>query len=209
MNAARALAVIGALTAASGLILQFTLMYGSMDANGGSPLGVVWRFFGYFTLLTNLLITVIWVRAAARPNQSSESIATLEAMGATAIIFVGVVYHLLLASRWNPQGAQLVADILCHTATPILFTLFWTARPHGRLKWRDALICAIWPLSYAVYGLIRGAFDGWYAYYFMDPTQMSVPALALSIVGLSAAFTVGALILVAIDKALGRRAAQG
>lgn len=205
---ARPLAVLGAGGGLIGLILQFVLMYGDMAHNGGSPPGVVWRFLGYFTLLSNMLITLILARAVLRPAEMSERIATLEAMGATAILFVGVVYHLLLASRWDPQGLQLVADILMHSATPILFALFWLVRPHGLLKWRDAFVCALWPLGYAIYALARGAGDGWYAYYFMDPTQMSVPDLTASIATLSGAFLIGALVLVTLDKALGRRAAK-
>ncbi|MDX2273885.1 MAG: Pr6Pr family membrane protein [Hyphomonadaceae bacterium] len=206
MSLSRALAALGALAGAVGLVLQAMLMLGDMESNGGSVLAVFWRFFGYFTLLTNTLVTLLWLRAVFDPVRNSEAVATSEAMGATAILFVGSVYHLLLAPRWDPQGLQLLADILLHSVTPILFALFWLARPHGQLKWRDAFICALWPLAYAAYALTRGAFDGWYAYYFMDPTQMSTPELIASISALSGAFVIGALILVALDKALGRRA---
>lgn len=206
MKLARALASLGALAGFAGLGLQLVIMFEHVEANGGSAPGVVWRFVGYFTILTNLLISCVLARAALRPDVRSERIATLEAMGASGIVFVGIVYHLLLASRWNPQGWQLVSDILLHSVTPIVFALFWLARPHGLLKWRDAFFCALWPLGYAIYALLRGALDGWYAYYFMDPTKMSVAALAASIAGLSLAFLLGALALVAVDKALRARA---
>lgn len=205
MHGARALAILGALAGASGLVLQFLILRGNMSADGVGLGGIVWRFVGFFTILSNILVTAVMVRAALAPEARSELVATLEATGATAIVFVGVVYHALLARLWDPQGVQLIADILLHTVTPIVFALFWLLRPHGALKWRDAFICSIWPLSYAVYALVRGAGDGWYAYPFLDASKLNAAQLATSIAGLSAAFLAGALVLVALDKALARR----
>ena len=86
-----------------------------------------------------------------------------------------------------------------------MFGLFWLIRPHGSLKWADAALLVIWPLAYCAYALTRGAFDGWYAYYFLDPTRAGPGALALSIAAQSAAFLACALAFVALDKMLGAR----
>ena len=206
MNLRRALAVLGALTGAGALVLQFIILCSAMDADGHSPIDVAWRFVGFFTILTNVLVTAIWVGAALRPAPTGgRNGARAELAAANAIIMVGVVYHLVLANMWAPQGAQLVADIALHTATPLLFGLFWIVGPHGVLKWSDALFCLIWPLSYCVYALARGARDGWYAYPFLDPTTTSWPALLGNIGVLSAAFLAVGMALVAIDKGMARR----
>src|SRR5262245_17850657 len=98
MKAARVIAVVGAVAGVGALLLQFGLMFGSMSAQGYSPLAITWRFFGYFTILTNALVAVIWLRAVLRPDIVQPR---LEGAGAVSIVMVGIIYHLLLASRWN------------------------------------------------------------------------------------------------------------
>jgi hypothetical protein len=204
VSAARSLAALGALTGLGGLALQYVIMLG---ADGADPLQATWRFFGYFTILTNCLVTLVLARAALKPGADDGLNAPhVELMAVTSILFVCAVYNILLAPRWDPQGWQLVADIMLHQATPVLFALYWLARPHGRLGWRDALFAALWPVAYAAYGLARGAFDGFYPYFFMDPTAASWAQLAINLAALAAAFVVGALILAVADGQLAKRA---
>jgi hypothetical protein len=204
MNAARLIAIAGAVTGVAALILQFGLMFASMSGEGYGPAAIAWRYLGYFTILTNIFVAAIWIRALLRPDVPMPR---LEAAGAVSIVMVGVIYHALLASRWNPRGLQLVADFTHHTLVPILFALYWLLRPHGRLKWIDAFALVVWPLAYCPYALTRGAFDGWYAYFFLDPRHMNPMQLVTSIAGLSAVFLVCALVLIVVDKALAKRAA--
>jgi len=203
LNAARAIAALGALVGLGGLGLQYVIMLG---AEGAAPLQVTSRFFAYFTILTNCLVTLVLARAALKPGAGDGPNAPrIELMAVTSILFVCAVYNILLAPRWEPQGWQLVADIMLHQATPIIFALYWLARPHGRLGWRDALFAALWPIAYAAYGLARGALDGFYPYFFMDPSTTPLPRVALNMAGMTAAFIVGALLVVALDRALARR----
>jgi hypothetical protein len=202
VSAARALAALGALAGLVGLGLQFWIMLGTMD-----PALATWRFFAYFTILTNTFVTLVLARAALKPGADGGLNAPhVELMAVTSILFVCIVYNLLLRARWDPQGWQLVADVLVHQIVPILCSLYWLARPHGRLVWRDAGFAALWPLGYAIYGLTRGAFDGFYPYFFMDPTSASYAQIALNLVGLVVAFLIGASIIIAIDHTLARRA---
>jgi len=208
MDRARGAAILGALLVGLGLALQLKLTVGNMMADGATPLEAVWRYFGYFTILTNVLVFSVLLRASLRPESRADLNAPhVELMAVTSISFVGLVYHALLASRWDPQGLQKVADILLHTASPLVFLVFWFLRPRGGLTWRGALFCALWPAAYAVYGLTRGAFDGFYAYFFMDPNELSWPQLALNVAGLSLAFVIGAFAFVALDDFLSKRTA--
>ncbi len=208
MSAARAAAIVGALVGAFGLILQYVLLYADMTSNGASPLEATWRYFAYFTILTNTFVTLVMARAALNPASSTGlNSRRVELMAVTSILFVCITYNVLLAARWDPQGWQKVADVVVHNVVPILFAIFWALRPHGGLTWRDAAFAALWPAAYAVYGLTRGAFDGFYPYFFMDPTAISYVQIALNLVGLMVAFMIGAGIIVAASGALGRRKA--
>lgn len=194
-------AALGALIGLCGLGLQYWIMLGSME-----PVLATWRFFGYFTILTNCLVTLVLARAALKAGADDGlNSPPVELMTLTSILFVCAVYNILLAPRWSPEGWQLVADIAVHQGTPLVFALYWLARPHGRLRWANALFAALWPIAYSFYGLTRGALDGFYPYFFMDPSSAPWAQVTLNMAGLTAAFVAGALVFVAIDRALGRR----
>lgn len=206
MSWARGAAIVGALAGAFGLFLQFVILYGNMTAEGASGVEATWRYFAYFTILTNTFVTLVMARAALRPESyAGLNTPRVELMAVTSILFVCIVYNLLLASRWDPQGWQKIADVTVHDIVPVLFAVFWLLRPHGSLTWKDAAFAALWPFGYAVYGLTRGAFDGFYPYFFMDPTSASYPQIALNLAGLVVAFMFGAGVLLLLSGALGRR----
>jgi len=203
---ARWVAAAGALIGLTGLALQYWLLYADMTAHGSSPIEATWRYFAYFTILTNTFVTLVMARAALKPGDlSGLNAPRIELMAVTSILFVCIVYNLLLAARWDPQGWQKIADVIVHQIVPVVFALYWLMRPHGSLQWRDALFAAIWPAAYAIYGLARGAFDGFYPYFFMDPAHVPIPQLAINMALLMGAFAFGALLLIAGSRALGKR----
>lgn len=204
MPSTRIVAGAGAALTCAALLLQYWLQFEAMP--GASPLAVTWRYFGYFTILTNALVFAVWAAAALGAGARTRPI--LQGMTLTNIVMVGLIYHLLLAGTWHPEGAQWLADFIVHTITPLMFVFYWIARPHGALKWWNAVIFVLFPLAYCIYALVRGAIDGWYAYWFLDPGTTPLPLLALSIAAQSAAFVAAGLAVVALDKALAARASR-
>ena len=77
--------------------------------------------------------------------------------------------------------------------------------PFMKMNSLDALFAAIWPAAYAAYGLTRGQIDGFYPYFFLDPTAISWPQIALNLLGLVVAFVAGALLLIALSRVLARQ----
>jgi hypothetical protein len=196
-----AAALVTALTAWSMLGLQLGLTLQLMTAQGiGAAL---WRFLGYFTILTNLGVALVASAMAARPALAGPRVRLATA---SSILFVALVYSVALRGIWNPTGWQAVADHGLHDVTPLLFLVAWLLAGHGALKWRDALWALVPPLAYCLYAFARGAADGWYAYWFLDPHKLGPLQLAGSIAGLAAAILVIALALTGLDRWLGRRA---
>lgn len=188
---------LSAVTAVAGwavLLLQLWLLIPELGVAGG-----LWRFVGYFTILTNIAVAVVASAMALGRNIWLTS-ARVRLAAAVAISFVGIVYWLLLASLWNPQGWKLVADVGLHTTQPLLFAATWYAARDGTLDMRDAAAAIAWPIAYCVYALARGAVDGWYAYWFLNPIEQGWSGALASILGLSAAFFVLALLFMAIDR---------
>lgn len=199
MRVARGVAAVLALVGWGALVLQFLIFSNRVGIGLAS-----WRFIGFFTVLSNIGIAVIATAIAlGRGNRLTRPRARL--MGLTAIITVGFVYSLLLRSLWNPTGLQKLADAALHDWTPILFAALWGLMPHGDLKWSDMKWALAPPALYLAYVMARGALDGWYPYYFINPTLQTPTELAAGILGTLFVFAAVGGSAIAIDLRLSDR----
>ena len=201
------IALLTAAAAWGALGLQLWLIIGKMGADGFGAGTAVWRFLGFFTILTNGAVAAVASAIVLRPGSGMAS-ARVRMAVVTAVTLVGIVYSLALRAIWEPTGWQAVADHALHDVTPPLFILTWFVHGHSGLAWRDAAWGVAGPVVYCLYALIRGSIDGWYAYWFLDPRKLSVGALAGNMVLLLLAFLAVALAFVAIDRWLGRQGAR-
>ena len=193
-EAIQLLAGATALVAWASLAVQLAIMLNAMTL-----VPALWRFVGFFTILTNVLVAIMATEiASGRTDRLSRPAARMAVTA--AILLVGVVYWFLLAPLWTPTGWQLAADIGLHTAVPVLAVTLWFAMADGSLGWRDVPKAAIWPALYAIYAIARGAIDGWYAYWFLNPKDQGAIELVVSILGLSALVMAAGALLVALDR---------
>jgi hypothetical protein len=203
----RTFAAVVALVSATSLLVQYFLLVRlTLDTIG--PMFATVRFFSYFTILSNLLVTCVaasaafgtvgrWARWFARPG----------VRGGIAVYIgvTGILYFLILRHLWQPQGAQWWADTGLHYATPVLYLVWWFACvPHGRLDWDVLPRWLQFPLGYLLWCLARGAVVHEYPYPFIDVDQLGLAAVLRNSGGvLLLMLAVGAL-LVLLDRMLGR-----
>ncbi len=199
MNLRQSISFVTAATAWAALLLQFYLIIGKMTSEGATVLTAIWRFFGFFTILSNIAVALVATAMIFINVNAVTRLATV-----SAIAFVGIVYSVALRATWQPTGWQAVADHMLHDATPLLFVVTWLCSVHGTLHWRDAGWTIVAPVAYCIYALARGADDGWYAYWFLDPTQLDAMRMIGSIAALSMSFIILALVFIAVDRKLAR-----
>ncbi len=140
----RIFAIMGAFLGWFALILQLYLMLINRPS-GGTMLREVVTFFGFFTILTNLLVALVFSSIALQ-RRGFFSSTSVQAATAGYIAIVAIVYQLLLRALWNPVGAQWWADLLLHTVMPAGYVLFWLLlAPKAGLQWKDAVRWLIYP----------------------------------------------------------------
>ena len=187
-TAQRTAAVVACL-AGAGVLLQLwlSLQLGIASGNGWSH-GLL-MYLGYFTVLTNLLVLLVAARAARAPDGGLDHAGRGAAV--TAILLVGLAYHLLLRKLWDPQGLQLVADMILHYVVPLATLAWWLVLPprHALPAWLPLRWLA-WPIGYSAYALLRGAVTGLYPYYFIDVGALGLPRVLVNMAGLSLVFVV-------------------
>jgi hypothetical protein len=189
---ARVVSIIGLIVGATGLGL-FLLAIPARLAVGGSLLGAIIFYFSFFTILTNIGVFLTHL-SHIRPNAPLGWFRRPEIRGmfAALIFLVMLVYHLVLAKIWNPQGPLKIADIALHYLAPIVFIGWWFFfQPHRRLAFRNIPAMLVPPVLYNLYAMTRGAITGEYPYPFLDTGKLgytvvggNILALLLFVIGL-------------------------
>jgi hypothetical protein len=143
----RLLALLISLSACAGIGLELnTLIEG-----GASIASSAWTLIGYFTILTNGLLAVVFGAIAICGGVHPRLVAGVVA----SMALVGVVFALLLRGLRTLAGATAEANFLLHQLNPVLVALFWfLCTRKGLLSWRDPLLWALYPLG--VPGLCSG-----------------------------------------------------
>jgi hypothetical protein len=190
----RAIGALAGLIGWAGLALQLAIILGKL----GPALGL-WRFVGFFTILANIGAAVV-ATAIAFGCQRGPGGQRARLMAATSIITVGIVYSVALRATWSPTGLQKVADGLLHDATPLLWLALWLVGSTRRLRWAEIAWAMLPPALYAAYALARGAIDGWYAYWFLNPAEQSIGGLLTAIAAMIVGIGVIAGVLIILNR---------
>lgn len=202
----RAVAALVAALALSALVLQYVLILRLTQDSVGMVLGTV-RFFSYFTILSNIAVALVAFTAAAG---SAGLLAQARVRGVVAL-YIGVtgsIYFFVLRHLWQPQGAQWWADTGLHYAVPLAYWAWWLAcTPHGGLRVRDVAGWLLFPLVYVTWVFVRGAWLGEYPYPFIDVGQLGWARVGINALGVMGVFVVMGVVIVGLDRVLGRRRA--
>jgi hypothetical protein len=171
------------------VLTQFVLSIRSGLANGHGVWHGVVEYFGYFTLLTNILCAGIL--SAFLHGQETPLRRFLRRPG-------------VVAATWNPKGIDLVVDTLLHTVNPLLFVFAWTRLiPRGAVTLAQTPWWMSYILGYAAYTLVRGAVLGRYPYPFIDVTQLGYPTALRNAALLGLAFVALSAVMVGVNRVLG------
>lgn len=199
---------VAALAGWVGLAIQQYLIFYSRWTLDASLMGGLISFFSFFTVLTNTLAVVVLSYAGGQRDSAMKRFFLAPVVSsaiAVSIVVVNLAYNLLLRHLWSPEGFQFIADELLHDVMPLLFVIYWwRCVPKGQLRFRHIGAWVIYPLVYFGYVLLRGDLLGQYQYPFIDVLTLGYPQVFVNAGGLLAGFVLVALVVVGLDKRLGR-----
>ena len=162
------------------------------------------QYFSYFTILSNLLVTIACSILLFKPTSTIGKFfckpTTLTAL-TIYITVVGLVYNIVLRFLWAPQGLQKMVDELLHSVIPLLFITYWYIYvSKSLLKWKQVYLWLVFPFIYCIYILIRGAITGLYPYPFINVVTLGYNSVFINIAFLVAAFFFIGLLFIGIGK---------
>lgn len=195
-SALRAWAALTALVAAASLLLQYLLLLRGSGAAAGVGMATL-RFFGYFTILSNLAVCLACIRLVCGRSLCPAATAVL----ALCIGVTGMVYILALQGLWQPTGLQWWVNAGLHYGVPALYLLGWLLLlPHGALRWRALGGVLLVPLVYLGWAMLVAAVTGQAPYPFLELQRLGPMAFLLNVLRVASVFVMGWTLLWALDR---------
>ncbi len=195
----KGIALVMAIIGVIALILKLKLRIGLENV---SVLESTTRFLSYFTILTNLLVTVYFsfIYFSKSKNTFFHKPGTITALAAF-MAFVGLAYHILLRHVWDPQGLVMILDETHHTVAPIVTILFWWLYEDKSLvTFKNLSLWILYPLLYLIWAMTRGYFSSFYPYYFIDVNTLGFQKAVTNSFGLFAIIVLFLVIFYMIGK---------
>ncbi|GAB2459029.1 Pr6Pr family membrane protein [Conyzicola lurida] len=171
MGAAR---LVFALVCLVALIFRFLWGLGSATFTAGN-------FFAYLTMQSNiafLLVCVVGGIVALRTETDPHWLTNLHALVLSWILVAGIVFAILVQQAGERQFQIEVpwSDQVLHFYLPAAALVEWVfGVGRGRAQWRYLGVVVGYPVVWGIITLVRGAFVGWYPYFFLDPGQVTDP----------------------------------
>jgi hypothetical protein len=197
---------LGLLFGAAGLALQFILSMQAYLANGRDIFGALGTFFAYYTILTNVVLVLIylsevlpaaWLALFRHP--------VLRGMMAANIALVALYVFFVLRFLASLDGLFLLADTVLHYLCPVLYLLWWlVAQKHGSLRWGNLPVMLAPTLVYFLYAMARGAWVQEYPYPILNAIKLGYGQVLLNAVYMTAGLAVLTLVVIALDRLLAR-----
>jgi hypothetical protein len=206
-DAGRVWSAVTALVVAVGIVVQLFVTAGSSDGYFPDNPDRVFNVFAYFTIQSNLLLGGTCLLLALDPERWQTMLfRTLRLNGVVCIAVTGIVYHLVLAGSDHLTGAGAFANLLVHTATPLLGVLGWLIfGPRGQSSSRVAGWSIVYPLLWLAFTLIRGEGTGFYPYPFVDVSEHGYGQVLLNCLFVALLFLALAFGATMLDRRLGSK----
>lgn len=169
------------------------------------------NFFSFFTILSNVFVSIVFVMSALYLAQGRRPRPTDDVLRGASVLYMaitGVIYSTLLAHVDVDLTLSWV-NLQLHYIMPIVVVLDWLYQPQlSKLTVKRILPWLIFPALYLVYTLVRGPIANWYPYPFLSPELVGGYAgVALYSVGILTGLFVVSYLLMKLGNALRRHVA--
>jgi hypothetical protein len=193
------LAVIGWVTFLVRLVLR-------LQTEEVDPFESFVQFFSYFTILTNLLVTIYFTTELA--SKKGNSLFAKPSALASLTVFisiVGAVYHIALKPIWNPEGFTMILSEIHHTVVPLGTLVFWLFfKAQYRVKFKSMLLWLMYPLIYISFVVWCGGISGFYPYPFLNVGELGMNQVLINSAGLLGVMIAGMAIIWLVGRGIAK-----
>jgi hypothetical protein len=168
------------------VLTLFTLITGWSISAIESGIPFIWlKGFKYFTIQTNLMVSVWFILAIVwhnKPESLKKITGPLKGAFTLYITTTFIFFAILLQIFYRPTGFAAFSNIILHYVTPIAFIVDWVlTETKLKYKWNYLPYWTIYPLCYLLFSFIHGSLTGDYIYPFLNINQLGILGYSLSI----------------------------
>lgn len=195
---------LGLLFGIAGLILQLAISLPAMLDNGRDLPGALGHFFAYYTILTNVVVVLIYL-SELLPTERLALFRhpVLRGMMAACVALVSIYVFLVLRHLTTLTGLFDLADRILHYLCPTLFLMWWfLAQKHGQLRFANLPVMLVPTLVYFAYVMARGAWVQEYPYPILDMRELGYPQVLFNAVYMTVGLALLSMIVIALDGLL-------
>lgn len=165
-----------------------------------------------FTIHSNIIVALLFTLSTfilLLKKKESRLLNLLKHASLLYMMLVLLSYHFLLSSGGEYSGIRVITNFTLHYLIPILVLLNWII--FEEKKWQSytsILYSLIFPVLYCLTSLIRGLYDGFYPYFFLNPNEHipvgvgSYGNVVLFIVGFTFVFIMLSFLITSIDRGI-------
>jgi len=161
----------------------------------------------FFTVQSNLMVCLylgIELAGRLRRRGSGESRILPPGLQGAVMLYIaitGLVFNVLIAPGWHPEGVDLLISRINHTVTPLLFLADWfVSQKRGSYGRRHLGFWLLYPIVYGITATIEGNRTGEYRYFFLDYSSLGTGRYLVLMGIVTAAFLLTGMILLRINN---------
>ncbi|GIP34466.1 Pr6Pr family membrane protein [Paenibacillus sp. J2TS4] len=165
-----------------------------------------------FTIHANLFIVLTFSVSTATILLKRTEGKLLDFCKNASLIYIAVgflTYHFLLSSGGTYSGPRIITNFTLHYLIPVLVLFNWMFFEEKKsYRYKYVIYWLGFPVLYCAVSLIRGLFDGFYPYFFLNP-HGNIPAgvgnyanVTLFIIGFAFVFSIFGFLLIITNKAI-------
>ena len=162
-------------------LILITALIGDYDYVLGFATFVTSNFFSYFTVQSAIAGVVLFILAAGIAFRRAVDPAWLDIARVLVTSYMLVSGLVFLTIVIQSSTRDYTIDVpwssqLLHFWIPALAVLDWLLDfGKARLGWKPLAWIVVYPVLGGTFTLVRGAWVGWYRYFFLDPFQVAGP----------------------------------
>lgn len=166
-------------------------------------LNVLVEYFSYFTILSNILITVVFFFVGFSSAKNVLQQKFIKLFYGPAVLYMtitGIVYWTILHG-----GKQLTTDVewitlVLHGLMPLAVIFGWILLPYKKYSMESVGFWLVFPVLFVCYTLLHGPLIHWYPYPFLNPLVVGYKGVVLWSLGILGGSFVVSLGLLQIAK---------
>ena len=166
-------------------------------------------YFSYFTILSNIIVIIVCTLLALDRARPTSVMRALRMDSLMMISVTGLVFAIVLAPTFHPDGLENVTNPLQHYVTPVLTVLTWLIwGPRAWFRLSTVFTALVIPVVWLAYTFARGALFHAYPYPFLVVDTLGWGQVLVNVFGVLVVGIVLGLMYWGLDVLLARRAVR-